>query len=81
MTLDETTVDKITAYETIEFERTGAIGWLRLARPERLNSFTIAMWHEMRALGLAIPDDAHLRAVVVTGKRVSSRGHTTCSPL
>jgi enoyl-CoA hydratase/carnithine racemase len=57
----------MTSYETIEFERAGAIGWLRLARPERLNSFTIAMWREMRALGLEIRDDADLRAVVVIG--------------
>jgi len=57
----------MTAYETIEFDRAGPIGWLRLARPERLNSFTIAMWHEMRALGVEVRDDPDLRAVVVTG--------------
>ena len=32
----------MTAYETIEFERDGAVGWLRLNRPDKLNSFTIA---------------------------------------
>ena len=57
----------MTAYETIEFERDGSVGWLRLARPDRLNSFTIAMWHEMRKLGEELIDDADLRAVVVTG--------------
>jgi enoyl-CoA hydratase/carnithine racemase len=57
----------MTPYDTIEFERDGAVGWLRLARPERLNSFTIAMWREMRALGLELRDDAELRAVVVKG--------------
>jgi enoyl-CoA hydratase/carnithine racemase len=57
----------MTAYETIEFDRAGTVGWLRLARPERLNSFTIAMWREMRALGLEVRDDPDLRAVVVTG--------------
>jgi enoyl-CoA hydratase/carnithine racemase len=78
MTLDETTVDKMTAYETIEFERTDTVGWLRLDRPDRLNSFTIAMWHEMRALGLAIRDDADLRAVVVSGNgRAFSSGIDT----
>ena len=68
----------MTAYETIEFERDGAIGWLRLNRPDRLNSFTIAMWHEMRALGLEVRDDPDLRAVVVTGKgRAFSSGIDT----
>ena len=27
------------------------MGWLRLDRPDKLNSFTVLMWHEMRALG------------------------------
>jgi enoyl-CoA hydratase/carnithine racemase len=57
----------MTTYESIEFERVGSIGWLRLARPDRLNSFTIAMWREMRALGLEVRDDPDLRAVIVIG--------------
>jgi enoyl-CoA hydratase/carnithine racemase len=60
-------VSETTKYETIEFERVDGIGRLRMNRPDKLNSFTIAMWHEMRALGLAIRDDADLRAVIVTG--------------
>ena len=32
--------------------RDGTVGWLRLNRPDKLNSFTIEMWHEMRALGI-----------------------------
>ena len=68
----------MTAYETIEFERDGSVGWLRLARPDRLNSFTVAMWHEMRALGQELRDDADLRAVVVIGKgRAFSSGIDT----
>jgi enoyl-CoA hydratase/carnithine racemase len=54
-------------YETIELTVDGHVGWLRLNRPEKLNSFTIAMWREMRALGLEVRDDHDLRAVVVTG--------------
>src|SRR5207244_8840625 len=50
----------MTSYETIEFERDDSVGWLRLARPERLNSFTVAMWHEMRALGQELRDDPDL---------------------
>jgi enoyl-CoA hydratase/carnithine racemase len=57
----------MTAYESIEFERVADVGWLRLNRPDRLNSFTIAMWREMRALGLEVRDDPGLRAVVVVG--------------
>ena len=65
-------------YECIEFERVGSVGWLRLARPERLNAFTIAMWHEMRALGEELRDDAELRALVVIGKgRAFSSGIDT----
>ena len=66
------------SYETIEFERAGSVGWLRLDRPEKLNSFTVAMWHEMRALGEEIRDDGELRAVVVIGKgRAFSSGIDT----
>ncbi len=68
----------MTAYETIEFDRDGTVGWLRLARPDRLNAFTIAMWHEMRALGKELRDDDELRAVVVTGNgRAFSSGIDT----
>jgi len=41
----------MTKYETLEFERADSVGWLRLDRPDKLNSFTVEMWHEMRALG------------------------------
>ena len=65
-------------YKTIEFERVGSVGWLRLDRPEKLNSFTVWMWHEMRALGEDVRDDPELRAVVVIGKgRAFSSGIDT----
>ena len=68
----------MTAYESIEFERDGAVGRLRLNRPDRLNSFTIAMWREMAALGRELRDDAELRAVIVTGNgRAFSSGIDT----
>src|SRR6266566_4290239 len=71
-------VGNMTKYETIEFERAGSVGWLRLDRPEKLNSFTVAMWHEMRALGEEVQDDPELRAVVVIGKgRAFSSGIDT----
>ncbi len=57
----------MTAYESIEFERADNVGWLRLARPDRLNSFTIKMWREMAELGEELRDDPELRVVIVKG--------------
>jgi enoyl-CoA hydratase/carnithine racemase len=68
----------ITEYETIAFERADHVGWLRLNRPEKLNSFTIKMWGEMRALGIELRDDPDLRALVVVGNgRAFSSGIDT----
>jgi enoyl-CoA hydratase/carnithine racemase len=65
-------------FETLRFERDGSVGWLRLHRPERLNSFTIQMWREMREFGAAIVDDPELRALVVIGEgRAFSSGIDT----
>jgi enoyl-CoA hydratase/carnithine racemase len=62
----------------VEFERDGDIGWLRLNRPARLNSFTIQMWREMRAIGEELRDDPSLRALVVIGNgRAFSSGIDT----
>jgi enoyl-CoA hydratase/carnithine racemase len=65
-------------YETLRFERDGAIGRLRLNRPDRLNSFTIAMWREMAQLGASLTDDAALRVLIVSGEgRAFSSGIDT----
>jgi enoyl-CoA hydratase/carnithine racemase len=65
-------------YETIAFERDGAVGWLRLDRPDKLNCFTAQMWNEMRQLGLELVDDRELRALVVIGNgRAFSSGIDT----
>ncbi|HET9727837.1 MAG TPA: enoyl-CoA hydratase/isomerase family protein [Acidimicrobiia bacterium] len=65
-------------FETIEFVRDGAIGWLHLNRPDKLNSFTIQMWAEMRELGGELHDDPELRALVVIGRgRAFSSGIDT----
>ena len=53
---------RMTTYETIEFERAGSVGWLRLNRPDKLNSFTVEMWHEMRALGRRDPGRSRICA-------------------
>jgi enoyl-CoA hydratase len=68
----------MTDYETVEFTRDDHIGWLRLNRPDKLNSFTIQMWQELRALGKELRDDSELRALVVIGKgRAFSSGIDT----
>jgi enoyl-CoA hydratase/carnithine racemase len=66
-------------YRTIRFSRDGTIGRLVLARPERLNSFTIEMWREMADLGALLLDDPDdLRALVVIGEgRAFSSGIDT----
>jgi enoyl-CoA hydratase/carnithine racemase len=65
--------------ETLRLETEGNVGRLTLHRPEKLNSFTIEMWEELRALGdelLADPGD--LRALIVTGEgRAFSSGIDT----
>jgi enoyl-CoA hydratase/carnithine racemase len=67
-----------TSYETIEFERVDSVGWLRLNRPDKLNAFSILMWHEMRTLGRELHDDPELRALIVIGNgRAFSSGIDT----
>ncbi len=53
--------------ETIDFERRGRVGWVRLNRPDKLNAMSGAMWAELAALGPELRDDPELRAVVVIG--------------
>lgn len=64
--------------ETLRFERDGNVGRLVLSRPEKLNSFTIKMWHELRAVGEVLREDTDLRALVVSGEgRAFSSGIDT----
>jgi len=53
--------------DTLEFERRGRVGWVRLNRPDKLNAMTGQMWAELAELGPRLRDDPDLRAVVVTG--------------
>src|SRR5688500_12824978 len=63
---------------TLKLERDGHVGWLRLNRPDKLNSFTIEMWGELRELGEELIDDPELRALVVIGEgRAFSSGIDT----
>jgi enoyl-CoA hydratase/carnithine racemase len=64
---------------TLRLDREGSVGWLRLNRPDKLNSFTIAMWREMAELGAALIDDPQgIRCLVVIGEgRAFSSGIDT----
>ena len=58
----------MTAMNTIDFDRDGHVGWLTLNRPDKLNSFTIEMWRELRHLGHSlVADPGGMRALVVIG--------------
>ena len=67
-------------YATLRFEQDGHVGRLTLARPEKLNSFTLEMWRELRELGEELlRDPGDLRALVVIGEgRAFSSGIDTC---
>jgi enoyl-CoA hydratase/carnithine racemase len=54
--------------QTISYEQTGSVGWLRLNRPDRLNAMTIEMWEELAKLGESLGDDASIRCLVVIGE-------------
>ena len=53
---------------TLRLERDGHVARLYLARPDKLNSFTIEMWNELRALGAElVADPGDIRALIVIG--------------
>jgi enoyl-CoA hydratase/carnithine racemase len=54
--------------EHLIFERQGHVGWLRLNRPDKLNSWTFAMWQDMAKLGGELVADGEIRALVVIGQ-------------
>jgi enoyl-CoA hydratase len=66
--------------ETLKYEQDGAIGWVRLNRPDKLNAMTGLMWRELAELGARLKDDPELRCVVVIGEgRAFSAGIDTSS--
>lgn len=57
-----------TEWNTLRLERDGHLGRLVLDRPDKLNSFTIEMWRELRELGQGlVTDPGDLRALIVIG--------------
>ena len=56
------------ALETMTLERPEpGIAVLTLNRPDRLNAMTMAMFHELMAVPLALKSDLELRALILTG--------------
>jgi len=53
--------------ETLQYERRGHVGWLRLNRPTKLNAMNALMWSELAEFGPRLRDDPDLRALVVIG--------------
>jgi 2-(1,2-epoxy-1,2-dihydrophenyl)acetyl-CoA isomerase len=54
-------------YETVRLDLADGVATLTLSRPERLNSFTVAMHGEVRAALDAIEADPTVRCLVLTG--------------
>jgi enoyl-CoA hydratase/carnithine racemase len=58
----------VTAYQTIRYERSGHIGTLTLARPDKRNAQNPLMWQELASLGAELLPDQNLRCLVVAGE-------------
>lgn len=54
-------------FETLLYEKTGAVATLTLNRPERMNSMTNRMVIEVRAVLAAVAEDREVRVLVLTG--------------
>ncbi|MBS0479337.1 MAG: 2-(1,2-epoxy-1,2-dihydrophenyl)acetyl-CoA isomerase, partial [Proteobacteria bacterium] len=55
------------AFETIQYDVVGGVGCLMLNRPDRLNSFTVAMHGEVAAALDSAAGDSTVRALLLTG--------------
>ncbi len=55
------------SYQTILFESADGVARLTLNRPERLNSFNVAMHDEVRAVLAGVASDSTVRVLVITG--------------
>jgi 2-(1,2-epoxy-1,2-dihydrophenyl)acetyl-CoA isomerase len=57
----------MTTHAEILTEREGAVGWVRINRPARLNSFSLTMRDELEAALLRMENDHDIRCVILTG--------------
>jgi enoyl-CoA hydratase len=54
-------------YETLKLEREGALAWLTLDRPQRLNAMSRQLVTELRDFFTSLPEDRQTRVVVLRG--------------
>ncbi len=54
-------------YTTLTYRKDGAVGWLQLTRPERLNAVAMTGCRELLDIAQQIADDDTLRLVAITG--------------
>jgi enoyl-CoA hydratase/carnithine racemase len=54
-------------YKTLKVEREGALAWLTLDRPQRLNAMSRQLVTELRDFFTALPGDRQTRVVVLRG--------------
>jgi enoyl-CoA hydratase/carnithine racemase len=58
----------VSAYQTIRYERSGAVGNLTLARPDKHNAQNPLMWQELAQIGAELLVDHSLCCLVVAGE-------------
>ncbi|RYF32673.1 MAG: enoyl-CoA hydratase/isomerase family protein [Comamonadaceae bacterium] len=63
----------VAALPRVSLQREGAIGFLTLSNPPRLNAMTRAMWRELRDVVATASQDHTLRCIVVRGDDASGR--------
>lgn len=67
------------AFRTVRYNKHGAVAWVTLDRPERLNAYNMAMRDELYEVLAALQEDPEVRAMVLTGagRAFSSGGDLT----
>jgi enoyl-CoA hydratase/carnithine racemase len=55
------------SFQTIKFEKKGAIAYVTINRPDKLNALNSTVMSELRAAFTAIKDDAEVRVAILTG--------------
>jgi enoyl-CoA hydratase/carnithine racemase len=61
------TVGSASPYETVSYEKRGAVAWVTLNRPAVLNAYNVRMRDELFEVFGAVRDDSELRALVLRG--------------
>jgi enoyl-CoA hydratase len=54
-------------YQNIKFETKGAIAYVTINRPDKLNALNMAVMEELRTAFTGVKQDATVRVVILTG--------------